>query len=142
MALVHDAVYWGLGRHASSLTGLELEKAVRMIITFEATAVMTCTFGRISFAITLLLIISNNVAHKHIRVILWLTIAQQVIINVITLVQIYTQCGTHLNALWNPELDPTVLCQSPHVETYMGYVQSGQSFGSTRAMAARLSFPY
>lgn len=60
------------------------------------------------------------------RYLLYAIVAVQAISNVVTIVQINAQCGTHLSALWDPEVSKTAHCQSVEVETTFAYVQSGK----------------
>ena len=55
------------------------------------------------------------------RVSLHVTWVLQAVINIVCLVMIYTQCGTHVSALWGAT---TAKCLSPLVQTNFGYFQS------------------
>lgn len=124
MVFISIAFSHGLGQHFDDLSPSDKETALFYQIGFiELFAVTPCMFGRISFAVFLLYLLGRTAKWK--RTILWAIIAVQIIINLIVIVQIYAQCGLHFNALWNPKVAEIAHCQSPTVETYIGYVQSG-----------------
>lgn len=110
----------GLGRHFDSLTPAAQQLALKYIIAgVELFAIVTCVFGRISFCTFLLYIIGPTQRMK--RQLLWTVIAVQVVANLVCLVQIYTQCGNHVLALWDFRIAATAHCQSPMVQTVIGY---------------------
>lgn len=110
----------GLGRHFDSLDESQQQHVLKLIIAgVELFAIVTCMFGRISFCAFLLFIISPIDRKK--RHLLWLVIAIQIIANVVCLVQIYAQCGSKVEALWTFKLASTASCQSPMVQTLIGY---------------------
>lgn len=97
--------------------------ALKYIVIIEFFAVVPGMFGRLSFSVFLLMIIGPTAKLK--RAILWTVITVQIIINIIVIVQIYAQCGSKIAALWDQAVAATAHCQSPMVETVLGYVQSG-----------------
>lgn len=97
---------------------------MKYITIQEGLAVTSPTFGRISFAIFLIMLLGPTAWIK--RYILYFIVGTQVVINVVTLIQIYTQCGSHPSALWDPAVARIAHCESPEVETIIGYVQSGK----------------
>lgn len=127
--LVHAAIltvaqHYGLGKHIWNLTRHDRMHAMKYTVILEGLTVASSMFGRISFAIFLIMVLGKTAWKK--RCILWSLVAVQAIINVITIVQIYAQCGTHLSALWDREEAKTAHCQSLSVETKIGYVQTGE----------------
>lgn len=126
--LVHASIVtvarrYGLGRHIWNLTRPDRINALKYTIISEGLTVASAMFGRISFAVFLIMVLGKTAFKK--RCTLWSIVAVQAIINIITLVQIYAQCGGHLSALWGPEEKKTAHCQSPSVQTNIAYVQSG-----------------
>jgi hypothetical protein len=75
--------------------------------------------GRISFCIYLYYIIGSSSQWQ--RITLYVFGALQVAINVVCVVMIFAQCGTHVTAIWGAE---TATCMIPDVQTYYGYFQS------------------
>ena len=41
-----------------------------------------------------------------------------------TVIQIWAQCGEHIDALWNFDVAANVSCQNPEVQTVIAFVQS------------------
>lgn len=130
MIFLTIATRHGLGRHFESLNPAQQQASLRWIIRFvEIFAIVTCMFGRLSFSVFLLYIIAPMDKTK--RVALWSVIAVQVLINLITVVQIYAQRGHRLTALWDYAVAATATCQSPQVETVIGYgMSSGPAIGT------------
>ncbi|KAK5114555.1 hypothetical protein LTR85_010132 [Meristemomyces frigidus] len=124
--MVFITIAWtkGLGRHFAALTPTQQQDSLFYIIGLvEIFSIITCMWGRISFATFLLYIIGPIDAAK--KWALWAVIAVQILINLIVAIQIYSQCGPHVTALWNYAVAAHANCQSPMVETIIGYVQSG-----------------
>lgn len=112
-----------MGDHIWNLSPAGQVQAMKYITIQEGLSVGTPMFGRISFAVFLLMLLGPTAWIK--RCILWSIVGVQVVINVVTIVQIYAQCGSHPSALWDPRVAAVAHCQSPEVETIIGYVQSG-----------------
>lgn len=91
----------------------------------ELFVIITTVFGRISFCVFLLYIISPSDTSK--RRILYGVIGVQVVANVGCLIQIYSQCGSKVEALWNFSIAASANCQSPMVQTIVGYGKSYES---------------
>jgi hypothetical protein len=146
MVFISIAFVHGLGQHFQELSPADQQTALFYQIGFiELFAVTPCMFGRISFAVFLLYLLVSCVNRqdevqksrsglmhelqggtaKWKRTILWTVIVIQIVINLIVVIQIYAQCGSHFNALWNADVREIATCQPPTVETYIGYVQSG-----------------
>ena len=123
-ALLTAAKYYGLGRHMWTLSASNRTQALRYITIQEAIACLTPYWGRVSFSITMLLLLGPTAKAK--RSILWTVIAVQTVINAITIIQIWAQCGTHPAALWNLKVLAVAHCQSPVVQRTIGFVQSGE----------------
>jgi len=100
-----------------------------IIAGVELFAIVTTVFGRISFCVFLLYIISPSDRAK--RRTLHGVIGVQLLANVVCLIQIYAQCGGRVEALWNFRIAASTHCQSPMVQTVVGY---GRSFGNASCM--------
>ncbi|KAK6381836.1 hypothetical protein LTR65_010980 [Meristemomyces frigidus] len=124
MIFVTVACTKGLGHHFAALTPTQQQHALFYTIGLvEVFAVITCMWGRLSFAAFLLYIIGPSDVQK--RWALRSVIAVQILVNLIVIIQIYTQCGRHVTALWDYAAAAHATCLSPMVETIIGYVQSG-----------------
>lgn len=80
-------------------------------------------FGRISFATFLLQLVGPTKRWQ--KAFLLGVIVTQLVVTIPTLIQIYTQCGAHLSAIWDPEVAAHTTCESPEVQVIIGFVQSG-----------------
>lgn len=98
--------------------------AVKYIIIIQAFAITTSALGRISFAIFLLQLVGPSKRWQ--KAFLWGVVTLQLVVTIPTLIQIYTQCGTHLSAMWDPAIAAHHSCDSPDIQTIIGFVQSGQ----------------
>lgn len=78
--------------------------------------------GRIAFSIFLLQLVGR--LHVWQKPVLHGVIAVQLVVTFVTLIQIYSQCGKDITALWDPRDVNTATCQDPIVQTIIGYVQS------------------
>lgn len=110
----------GLGSHFDSLTPDQQQTVLKLIIAgVELFSIVTSLFGRISFCVFLLHVISpaDVVKNKTLRAIIGI----QVVANLVCLIQIYSQCGSKVEALWDFRVAASAQCQSPMVQTLVGY---------------------
>ncbi|KAF1352603.1 hypothetical protein BDV97DRAFT_150728 [Delphinella strobiligena] len=114
---------YGLGRHIASLSDYNRMHAVKYIIMIQAFAITTSALGRTSFAIFLLQLVGPSKRWQ--KAFLWGVVTLQLVVTIPTLIQIYTQCGTHLSAMWDPAVAAHHSCDSPNIQTIIGFVQSG-----------------
>ncbi|KAF2148577.1 hypothetical protein K461DRAFT_324883 [Myriangium duriaei CBS 260.36] len=115
-------VHYGVGRHLFSLSDADREQTLKWIVITEPFAVLSSMFGRIGFAIYLLNLIGPT---DHIqRGLLRAVMVLQVVFNVLVVIQLLGQCGKNISAMWDPAVEAIATCQSPLVETNIGYVQS------------------
>jgi hypothetical protein len=103
-----------------------------IIAGVELFVIITTVFGRISFCVFLLYIISPTDTAK--RRILHGVIGVQVVANLGCLIQIYSQCGSKVEALWNFSIAASAHCQSPMVQTIVGYGKSHESYDVRSAL--------
>jgi hypothetical protein len=123
----------GLGRHFDSLTEAQQQSVLELTVAgVELFAIVTSVFGRISFCAFLLYIISPTDKAK--RRTLYCVIGVQLAANLVCLIQIYAQCGAKLEALWNFTIAASTHCQSPMVQTIVGY---GKSYKATKILNMR-----
>lgn len=110
----------GLGNHFDSLTQARQQSVLKLIIAgVELFSIVTSLFGRISFCAFLLYVISPTDRAK--GRILWSVVGTQIVANLVCLVQIYAQCGDKVEALWDVTVAASIQCQSPMVQTFIGY---------------------
>lgn len=120
--LLTMAVKYGLGKHIGRLSAQEISTTVHYSFVSESFSITTSYFGRISFAVFLLSVLGNTAKTR--RNILYSLIVIDTLINAICLIQIYAQCGTHIDAFWRPEVAAMGYCENPKVELYISYVQA------------------
>lgn len=120
-ALLSVAYRWGLGRHLYYLTEEERVQSLRYIFLLEGWGIASPMFGRISFCFFML----GLVPYRSLRVILWSSIVFQVLVNGATIVVVYSQCGSHPAAFYDPSVHGD--CLNPSIQTNVSYFQSGGS---------------
>jgi len=79
-------------------------------------------FGRVGFAVYLLVLFGS--VQQTQRIVLRAIIIVQVIVNIVVVSQALGQCGLQISAQWDHAVAAHATCQSPTVETTIGYVQS------------------
>ncbi|KAI9706884.1 MAG: hypothetical protein M1820_004663 [Bogoriella megaspora] len=79
--------------------------------------------GRISFASFLLAVLGPT--DRWFRISLWVIIVVQVLQDAAIIIELFTQCGTHTSALWDPNLNPAELCIPLTLQTFLAYFSSG-----------------
>lgn len=120
MIFITVATHHGLGYHFEGLSAEQQQAALKWTIGYiELFAVITCMFGRMSYCVFLLLLLAPSDMPK--KMVLWSVIAVQIAINLVVVVQVYAQCGSKVTALWDYDVAQSATCQSPMVETILGY---------------------
>jgi hypothetical protein len=120
--LITISTYWGLGRHIHTLTEEQAAQAVKFFFLYEGWGIASTAFGRISFSVFLLQFVIFNRKRKFL---LYSFIVGQAIVNALTIILIYVQCGTQLAALWDKSIKAN--CWSPLVQRDFGFFQCGMS---------------
>ncbi|KXG51696.1 uncharacterized protein PGRI_090890 [Penicillium griseofulvum] len=150
MVFIQMSANWGLGRHFFYLTGEERLNAMKWDFLSQPMAVTSAMISRAGMMWFLLTCFAAS--DKKIRKSIIICAVIQVIVNMVTIVQIIVQCGPNpyqtvgtllLSALpilissqanrvqyfhymWTPlPEDGSVQCQSPAVQTTVGFVQGG-----------------
>lgn len=93
---------------------------MKFIFLCQGWGVASPMFGRISICLLLLNFVVSNLRLKWF---LWFLVITQAVVNILTIVLIYVQCGSHVSALWDPEVDAK--CWSPLVQRNFGFFQCG-----------------
>ncbi|KAI9757586.1 MAG: hypothetical protein M4579_003398 [Chaenotheca gracillima] len=112
--------HYGLGRHFYTLSEDRQINAMHWDFVGQAWGVFTPMFARISFSFTLLNLVGSTSKLK--RQLIWFFIIAQLAAGVSTVILIYVQCGSHVEALWDHRVKAS--CWSPNVQTYYGFFQS------------------
>ncbi|KAF3057244.1 integral membrane protein [Daldinia childiae] len=120
--LLTIAVSWGFGKHAGSLSEVEVRNSMKWVYACKFFAVMNPLFGRISFAFLLSELIPPS---KLRRIFLWTPVGVHFMADFMTVVIVYTQCRPS-RGYWDKTIKS--YCRPPTVEQYSAYVQG--SLGS------------
>lgn len=121
------SVNWGFGKHVYYLSREQISQAMKYQYMAQPFAYMALVFGRVSFAVSLLMIMATN---KLRRWILYGLIIGQFLINIIFICLGLGQCSPPAK-YWNPNMPGS--CMSPRVIVAAGYVQGCKSVRSTQA---------
>ncbi|KAH1514412.1 hypothetical protein KXV65_000702 [Aspergillus fumigatus] len=124
----------GLGRHMWFLSDAERTLALKNEFISQPLAVTASMLSRSGMMCFLYTCFSS--IDKQIRLSIIVCMAIQVVVNSVTIIQIVVQCGPHpyhaanrvsyFHYMWdNPPADGSVVCQSPTVQTTIGFVQGG-----------------
>jgi len=112
----------GLGRHVIYLTGPDqLSDSLKYGFMSIPLGFLSPMAGRISFCIFVLWIAGNDSRIKKWPI--YVSMAVQVIVNLLQVIIWTAQCGTHLNYIWNPSKTAEVGqdCWDPIIQTQIGY---------------------
>ena len=108
--------------------------------TAQPFGILAGTVGRISFSVSLLRIIGPVDQVR--KWMLLSLISFQLLVNIVTIILIFVQCGKTVDAIWDPSLVKTAgaKCWSPDVQTYFGFFQSCKTLGSTDSSSSLLTW--
>jgi hypothetical protein len=126
-SFITASVHWGLGRHTTFLSGDEITTSLKFITLCQGWGIASTSFGRISFCLYLFQFVGSSQIR---RSLIFFFVGTQAFVNALTIIQIYVQCGSHVEALWNPNLG--VKCWNPNIQRDLGFFQSGKSSNSSR----------
>lgn len=111
---------WGLGRHALYLSQEQRMHAIRYEYLAASWAVIAPAFGRISFAVFLLVFLGLLTTVR--RIVLWTLIVLQVVANVLAIIVMYAQCSP-VSRIWDPTKPGS--CWNPKIQSDIGFFQGG-----------------
>lgn len=134
MTFIQMSANWGLGRHFFYLTNEERLNAMKWDFLSQPLAVTSAMVSRSGMMWFLLTCFAAS--DKKIRLSIIVCSVVQVVINMVTIVQIIVQCGPnpsqttnrvqYFHYMWTPlPEDGSVKCQSPTVQATVGFVQGG-----------------
>lgn len=115
------AIKLGFGQELSSVNTLNVSKIIMYDYLAQTFGLAGGALGRISFII---FIIGLLVQKRSQRIILWILVALQVIVNSIFIIILFVQCPGHASAIWDHS--GKVKCWDLHVQAYYGYFQGGK----------------
>ncbi|KAJ5549703.1 hypothetical protein N7535_002360 [Penicillium sp. DV-2018c] len=134
MTFIQLSANWGLGRHFFYLSPEERFNAMKWDFISQPMAVASAMVSRAGMMWFLLTCFAAS--DKKIRLSIIVCAVVQVVVNMVTIVQIIVQCGpnpyratnrvNYFHYMWTPlPEDGSVKCQSPTVQTTVGFVQGG-----------------
>jgi rhodopsin domain-containing protein len=97
-ALSNRGVHWGLGRHVYYLSPEQITNSLKYVVFMTAPGIFGIALGRASFCLFLL---STIGAEKRVRMVLWITLVLQMLVNVTAIILLYSSCGRHIAAVWD-----------------------------------------
>ncbi|KAJ5112054.1 hypothetical protein N7532_000099 [Penicillium argentinense] len=134
MTMIQLSASWGLGRHYYYLTPVERFHTMKWDFMSQPIAVASAMISRTGMMWFLLTCFAASDRRLRLSIIVCAII--QIVANMVTIVQIIVQCGPNPYApadrvkyfkyMWTPlPADGSVVCQSPSVQTTVGFVQGG-----------------
>ncbi|KAL4803732.1 hypothetical protein BDV18DRAFT_38669 [Aspergillus unguis] len=134
MALVQKSLEAGLGRHVWFLSDEQRIRALRFDYISQPLAVLASMLSRCGMTWFLYTCFSS--LDRHVRVLIIAGMVIQIVINSVTILQIVLQCGpnpytvvnraAYFHYMWDGvPADNSVVCQSPDIQTTIGFVQGG-----------------
>ncbi|KAJ5226598.1 uncharacterized protein N7469_006604 [Penicillium citrinum] len=134
MTFIQMSANWGLGRHYFYLTEEERFHAMKWDFLSQPIAVASAMVSRTGMMWFLLTCFAAS--DRKIRTSIIVCAIVQIVANMVTIVQIIVQCGPYpyqpadrvqyFKYMWTPlPTDGSVKCQSPSVQSTVGFVQGG-----------------
>ncbi|CAI7635442.1 unnamed protein product [Penicillium pancosmium] len=134
MTFIQLSANWGLGRHFFYLSEEERFHAMRWDFLSQPIAVASAMVSRTGMMWFLLTCFAAS--DRKLRMSIIICAIVQIVANMVTIVQIIVQCGPnpyhstnrvqYFKYMWTPlPEDGSVVCQSPSVQTTVGFVQGG-----------------
>jgi len=117
---VQVALHYGLGRHIEDVSPENVRTAIKWDYLAQPSSIMAPTFGRISFALTLLSLVGPSRPRRYF---LWGIIGTQFLANSLCFIFILVQCKP-IQRLWDKRLDGT--CWNLKFQQYFGYFDGGE----------------
>lgn len=117
-AMVTLAVEHGFGRHVWDINERMVPKVIMYDYVAQSVGLSGGTIGRIAFIVFVIGLLGIMRSH---RIILWVLVCLQVIVNMMFIVIIFLQCPGHASAIW--QHPGQAKCWDPHVQAYYGYFQ-------------------
>ncbi|KAF2232197.1 hypothetical protein EV356DRAFT_258530 [Viridothelium virens] len=131
-ALAQVSCNAGLGRPLYFLPPENVVEALKWVLIAQPVGILAGMLGRISFAVTLLRLPGPHDQVK--RATLYGIIVEQVLVNFTFVIIQFAQCGSQVNAIWDPAVAAKAHCWSRNVEYDFGIFQSSTSVATDLAL--------
>lgn len=115
------AVQYGFGQEVTTIATSRVPKVIMFDYLAQSLGIAGGTIGRISFIVLITGLLGSRLSY---RVILWVFVGLQVVVNTMFIVIIFSQCPGHASAIW--EHSGKAQCWDLHVQAYYGYFQGGK----------------
>ncbi|KAJ5358873.1 uncharacterized protein N7496_011286 [Penicillium cataractarum] len=116
--MVTLAIKLGFGQELSSINTSNVSKIIMHDYLTQTFGLAGGALGRISFIVFIIGLLVQKRSH---RIILWILIGLQVIVNSIFIIILFVQCPGHASAIWAHS--GKAKCWDLHVQAYYGYFQ-------------------
>ncbi|OJJ50417.1 hypothetical protein ASPZODRAFT_129044 [Penicilliopsis zonata CBS 506.65] len=117
--IANVSVAYGLGHHYSSLAHAREVKAVLYYCVTQTLGISACTVGRIAFIVYLVRLFPSS---SPVRLVFWLLVVAQGVINVVSILLLFLQCGADVAPVFDYTL-PETNCMALSVQINYGYFQ-------------------
>lgn len=117
------AIKMGFGQELSSINTPNVSKIIMHDYLTQTFGLAGGALGRISFIVFIIGLLVQKRSH---RIILWILVGLQVIINSIFIIILFVQCPGHASAIWDHS--GKAKCWDLHVQAYYGYFQGGKVY--------------
>jgi hypothetical protein len=122
--LITKSAQYGIGRHIYYLSPDQISNATKYSTILVGPLVLATMLARLSFCAFLLATFGPK---KIARIILWIAIISQVLVNFSQVVLQYVICGTHVTAIW--KRPPEIKCLNFSVVTdYLYFLSAWNAF--------------
>lgn len=117
------AINLGFGQELSSINKPNVSKIIMHDYLAQTFGLAGGAMGRISFIVFINGLLVQKKSH---RIILWILVGLQIVVNCTFIIIIFVQCPGHTSAIW--DLSGKAKCWDPHVQAYYGYFQGGKDY--------------
>ncbi|KAH8433759.1 uncharacterized protein LDX57_011393 [Aspergillus melleus] len=121
-AISNIAVEFGYGLAAGSQGPNHEANSLKYSAIGQAIVVLAATAGRIGFILYLIELLAARALH---RMVLWLLIPFQIVINAVSVFLLFFQCSIHVGELFHPGRQSH--CESLDIQIKYGYFQGGKT---------------
>ena len=116
------AIKLGFGQELSSINTPNVPKIIMHDYLAQTFGLAGGAMGRISFIVFIIGLLVQKQSH---RIILWILVGLQIVVNCIFIIIIFVQCPGHTSAIWDHT--GKAKCWDAHVQAYYGYFQGGRN---------------
>ena len=116
--MVTVGVHYGFGQKVGDLNATIVPKVIMFDYLIQTFGLAGGALGRVSFIVFIIGLLGAKMWH---RIILWVLVGMQVVINSLFIIILFVQCPGHASAIW--EHADKAKCWNTRVQAYYGYFQ-------------------